>query len=273
MERAQLFVAVTFAAILGPVAIPAIGLDYPFSFTVSLVLLAWLFMKWGALKALSNRAVPLETFVGAGIVAADLVENFLAHSSIGLVDMLVIFVGVSIALYGIKSMRFFAVPAAYVAILIGGYWLEYNIPEVQTLQYSLATMMAALMRILGVNASVAGNVVTLQGAQTLLLQVDGPCTGIKGILAFGMLGSMAVLDVKSKASRIIPILAIGFLGAFAINIVRLFGVFLAFEYLGPDLGTVTHVYLGYALFIAWVLIFWSAAFRYLAPRRAVAIRP
>ena len=247
------------------------GIIYPFSFTVSLVILAWLSIKWGALRAFKSRSNYLEVLLGTGIVAADLAENFLAQSSIGLVDMLVIFIAMSVAFYGVKSLRFFVIPISYLTILIAGYWVEFNIPEVQGLQNSLAFLMAALMKLLGVSASVSGNVVVLNGVQTLALQVDGPCTGIKGILAFGMLASMAVLDIKSKASRIVPILVIGFVGAFAVNILRLFGVFLAFEYLGVEIGTSMHVYLGYSLFIAWVLVFWSVAFKYLTPRPAVAI--
>jgi len=53
--------------------------------------------------------------------------------------------------------------------------------------------------------------------------------------------------------------------------VRLFGVFLAFEYLGVDAGTQVHVYFGYTLFIVWVLVFWSLAFKYLMPRQSPAL--
>jgi exosortase/archaeosortase family protein len=71
--------------------------------------------------------------------------------------------------------------------------------------------------------------------------------------------------VKIKFSRLVPIFAIGFLGAFLINIVRLFFVFVTYEYLGVTAGESVHVYLGYGLFILWVLVFWNLAFRYLSP--------
>ena len=104
-----------------------------------------------------------------------------------------------------------------------------------------------------------------QKSSVIGLNVEGDCTGIQGILAFGMLSTMAVLDVKTKMSRIVPLLVLGFVGAFLTNIVRLFGVFVSFEYLGIAIGTDVHVYLGYLLFIVWVMIFWSLAFRYLVP--------
>jgi len=71
--------------------------------------------------------------------------------------------------------------------------------------------------------------------------------------------------------RLAIVFAVGFIGAFLINIVRLFGVFLAFEYLGVSVGTDVHVYLGYSLFIVWVLVFWSLAFRYLTPRQGTPL--
>jgi exosortase/archaeosortase family protein len=74
--------------------------------------------------------------------------------------------------------------------------------------------------------------------------------------------------MKPRMSRLIPIFAIGFAGAFLINILRLFIVFLTFEFLGPSAGATVHVYLGYTLFIVWVLVFWSIAFRFLSPAPA-----
>jgi len=242
------------------------GGTLPFTFTVGLVLFAWFATKWNSLKRLDRISARWEIALGFVIVIGNFVRNFLTGSVFGLVDMLITFAGLAIAFYGLKSLRFFWVPSAYLGILILGYQAESALPEVKTLEDWLAYLMANTMQTLGIRTTVSQNIVTLYGPTPLFLQIDGPCTGIKGILAFGMLASMAVLDVKSRVSRVVPILAIGFLGAFAINILRLFGIFLAFAYLGPDLGIATHVYLGYALFIAWVLVFWSFALRYLAPR-------
>jgi exosortase/archaeosortase family protein len=114
---------------------------------------------------------------------------------------------------------------------------------------------------------VSGHVVYLSSnTGPLALNVESDCTGIQGILAFGLLSTMSVLDLKPRLSRLLPLFALGFLGAFLINIVRLFMVFLTFEYLGVAAGTEVHVYAGYTLFIVWVLAFWSLAFRYLGPQ-------
>jgi exosortase/archaeosortase family protein len=266
LSRHLVFVIVAAAIFLGPSAIPGLGSDLPFLFTVGIVLFAWFFMKWDDFKALKFRSNILGIAIGAALILSDLAENLLARSSIGLIDMFAIFAGLTIAFYGFKSVKFFWVPMVYIVILIVGYQAEFSIPDVKALEYSLAGLMSSFMQLLGVKAAVYQNVVALYGQTTLYLQVDGPCTGLKGILAFGMLSSMTLLDTKLTKKKMIPLLAIGFVGAFLINFVRLAAIFVAFEYLGTDIGTTFHVYLGYSLFIAWVLIFWSLAFRYMVPR-------
>ncbi len=247
-----------------PIAIPMMGVDWPFLFTVGLVLIAWISIKWGSIKAVQNKSRWWEMILGGTIILADYAENIYAHSFLGLIDMLAVFAATTIAFYGIKSMKFFWVPAMYIVVLLVGYQIEYNIPSTINLQIWMANLMASMMQVLGVNASVSGFNVALQtGSTPLLLSVEGPCTGLQGVLAFGMLSSMAILDIKTRWSRLLPILVIGFLGAFLINIVRLFAVFLTFEYIGVGAGTAMHVYLGYTLFILWVVAFWMLAFKYL----------
>ena len=125
------------------------------------------------------------------------------------------------------------------------------------------------MRALGIAAQVSGHLVTINLANgtPALLDVASDCTGLQGILAFGLLSTMALLDLKPRVSRLVPIFALGFLGAFLINIVRLIIVFLTFVYFGEGAGSTAHFYFGYLIFIAWVLAFWMIAFKYLAPAR------
>jgi exosortase len=265
-------------AFLLPIAIPGFGVDWPFLFTIGLVLIAWLTIKWATFKALPFRSNTWEIILGVAIVAIDYAWNVHSGSFLGLIDMLAVFVAISIAFYGIKAMKFFWVPAMYILILLIGYQIEYNVPSTQGLQVWMANLMASFMNVLGVKTTVAGSLVVMQsGSTSLLLSVEGPCTGLQGVLAFGMLSSVAVLDIKTSRYRLGFFLAMGLIGSFLINIVRLFVVFLTFEYAGVDAGTTMHVYLGYTLFIAWVLLFWMIAFKYLpqVPSRTTlgAVRP
>ncbi|HZW57115.1 MAG TPA: archaeosortase/exosortase family protein [Nitrososphaerales archaeon] len=266
LDRAKAFVICIGAAFLLPLAIPRVGLDYPYFFIMSLVLMAWFTIKGKSVQSLTKKGKWWEVLLGVGVVIADYVQNFVSHSTLGLTDMILVFSAVVVAFYGIGSFRLFWVPVAYGVVLLLGYQIDYIAPNFVTLQNWMASIMASSMQVLGINASVSGHVVTMDSsAGTLFLNVEGDCTGVQGILAFGMLSTMAVLDIKARASKIIPLFVIGFVGAFLINIVRLFGVFLSFEYLGTGIGSSVHVYLGYLLFIVWVMIFWSLAFKYLLP--------
>jgi exosortase/archaeosortase family protein len=256
-----------FAFYVLPAVIPGLGVDYPFLFTVGVILLAWLIIRWNRLKVLKPNDSIFQIAIGLALAFADLYINFLYHSNLGLIDMLAIFIGLTIAFYGVRSTKFFLVPYLYLGVLIVGYQLENTVPQLKSLEDALAGLMAVFMNILGVKATLYSyNIVELSrvgGADPIFLQVDGPCTGLKGIIAFGLLSSLALLDTRPRIKQLLLLLSIGFLGAFMINIARLAVVFVTFEYLGNAAGSLVHVYLGYTLFIAWVFAFWSIAFRYI----------
>jgi len=211
-----------------------------------------------------------EIILGISILSANIARNFanLGESSFGLVDMLIAFITLSITFYGLKALRFFILPSIYILILIIGYQLEFSLAEVRTLEVWQANLMASMMQSLGVNTIVFGNIVGLYGTTAIFFQVAGPCTGIKGILSYGSLSTMTILDIKTKITRIILIIGIGFSGTFLVNLARLALIFLAAHYIGIEIALAIHTYLGYGLFIVWVLIFWTIAFKYLVPKAA-----
>jgi exosortase len=273
-SRTNGFLIAMAVAFLLPAVLPSMSLDYPYFFILVIVLMAWFIMKWDSYRAIELKSGRVEVILGLAIVAAVYAENAILAKSVGLIDLTLIFSALVIAFFGLRAFKFFWVPVAYGLVLLLGYQIENSIPNYVALQDWMAGVMASSMNFLGVSASVSGHVVALNtGTSTLLLSVEGDCTGIQGILAFGMLSTMALLDMKPKISRLIPLFVIGFAGAFLINILRLIVVFLTFEFLGVDAGTTMHVYFGYVIFIAWVMVFWALAFRYLAPRPAAGPSP
>ena len=269
LQTPNAFVLALAAFFLGPEAIPGVGLDYQYFFITVLVLFAWFLMKWDAVKSIPNRSSKPEVLLGVFLIVADYAANATRGSNVGILDLLVIFLGTVIVFYGLKALRFFWVPATYGIVLLLGYQIEAYIPDYTALQDWLASLMVSAVNALGIAATVSGHIVIMRtsGGTFLQLDVASSCTGLQGILAFGLLSTMALLDLKPKVSRLIPIFAIGFAGAFLINIVRLLVVFLTFEFLGVDAGTTMHVYFGYIVFVVWVLIFWEFAFKYLLPAK------
>ncbi len=265
--RSTYFLVAIFLGFLIPALIPAVGLDYPYLFIMCITLFAWFIMQWEKVKSLDTRGKRWEVLLGLAAIGLDYGENAYFHSVFGLVDMLVVFSALVTIFYGLRAFRLFWVPAIYGIVLLLGYQLENNIPNYVALQDWMAGVMVTAMHLLGIPASAQGHIVALNsGPKTLLLDVESDCTGIQGVLAFGMLSTMALLDTKPSRARLTILLAIGFIGVFLINILRLVLVFLTFEFLGVSLGNTVHVYAGYVLFIAWVLVFWSLAFKYMTPR-------
>jgi exosortase len=247
--------------------IPGVGLDYQYFFITVIVLFAWFIIKWDRVKEISQMGGKTGILLGSSVIAADYAFNAFRGSSVGIIDLLIIFLGTVVASYGLRSLKFFWVPATYGLILLLGYQLENITPNYVVLQDWLAGVMASTLSAVGISSVASGHLVSMStpNGPPLWLDVAGDCTGLQGILAFGILSTMTLLDVKPKMSRVIPIFAIGFAGAFLINIVRLLVIFLTFEYFGVDAGNIMHVYVGYTIFIVWVMVFWLFAFKYLAP--------
>jgi exosortase len=267
LSRSDAFLLGTALAFVLPAAIPLVGLDFQYFFITVLVLSAWFLVKWNSVKKITDKGGSLELLAGLVLIGGDYLWNFLRSSNIGILDLIVIFLGVVIAFYGFRSLKLFWVPMTYGVVLLAGYQIEFYTPNYVALQDWLAGVMSSLVSALGIGTSTQGHVVamTLPSGSPVFLDVASSCTGLQGILAFGLLSTMALLDLKPKLSRLIPLFIVGFVGAFLINIVRLLVVFLTYEFLGVDAGTTMHVYFGYVVFVAWVLVFWTFAFRILIP--------
>jgi len=272
LTRAHLFALATASGFLFPLSIPNVGIDTEFWLITVFVLLAWFVFRWDAVKRISQRGGRPETALGISLVVADYTFNWIRGSSVGIADLLVIFVGTIVAFYGYQSLKVFWVPATYGVVLLLGYQVVNLVPNLVALQDWLARLMATVLNALGISSTVSGEIVSMStsGGTPILLDVGGPCTGVQGIIAFGMLSSMALLDLKPPKSRLVPIFALGFVGAFLINIVRLLLMFLTYEFTSLDVAVTLHIYVGYVVFIAWVVAFWGIAFRYLVPRNRPA---
>lgn len=219
------------------------------------------------MKALTIRSGKAEKIIGASLIAADYAFNAVRGSTVGVLDLLVIFVGIVIASYGFRAVRFFKVPLAYGIVLLIGYQVESSTPSLIALQDWLAGLMAYILSATGISARASGEIVSMStsSGSPILLDVRSGCTGLEGILAFALLSTLTLLDFRPRLARIIPIFTLGFAGAFLINILRLLVEFLTYEYGGVSAGGTVHVYLGYLVFIAWVVAFWAIAFRFLGP--------
>jgi len=212
---------------------------------------------------LKSRSKYYEILIGILLLGVNFGRNMIVGGMFGLTDMLITFISLYVIFFGIGSTKFFLPPSIYLGILIGGYQIEFIFPQIKGLEVWLADVMANIMVMVGAEINTIGNTVTIYGNEIYALRIDGPCTGIKGITAYGALAAMLVIDAKSSINRRMFAVFLGFVGTFLINLGRLAAIFLSSYFISVEVALLIHTYLGYTLFITWVIIFWSLAFRYI----------
>jgi exosortase/archaeosortase family protein len=264
LGRPKIFILTLLTLYLLPTLL-TLEISFTFTFAILLTLAIWLSVKWSDFLKLESKSGHYEALLGASILILNFSRNILGGGMFGISDMLITFVSLYIVFFGLKSTKFFLPPSIYMLILIAGYQIEFVFPEIKSLEIWLADIMGRLMNIAGAEISTIGNTVTIYGSKVYALKIDGPCTGIKGITAYGALAAMLIIDAKSTLSRKVLAVTIGFVGTFLTNLGRLAVIFLSSYFISVDIALTIHTYLGYSLFIAWVIIFWSLAFKYLLP--------
>jgi len=272
ISRHYLFLVFVLLGFFNPVSLfllPYTSLTW--FFVVPCTLMVWFLVKWKEIVAISEVSSNYEILLGCTIYFLNIVRNALSFPGtrgFGLFDMLVAFISVCIAFYGLKALRHFVLPTAYLSIMIIGYQLEFAITEVAFLENFLANLMVSLLNILTIGASANGNMVTVYSrGGPFQLVIDAPCTGIKGMLAYGSLAVLMILDVKATYRRKALCAIVGLVGTFFMNILRLLIIFVACYFFGIETAYEVHTYLGYSIFIVWVIVFWTVAFKYLLPSK------
>ncbi len=268
LNRPQCFLLFTMLAFFAPLLL--FGTSLTFIVVVPFTILIWFAARWQEIAKIEKRSHLLEMLLAVGIYVSNIVRNVLGFlegfQGIGLFDMFVAFVAVCLAFYGFKGFKHFVLPAAYLSIMIVGYQLEFAITEIAFLQNFLAHLMASMLNLFTIGASASGNLVTVCTREGVrFLAIDASCTGFKGMLAYGSLAILMILDVKATRRRKLPCVTIGAIGTFLVSILRLLSVFLAVYFFGMDVGLAVHTYIGYGFFIGWVLLFWAISFKYLLP--------
>lgn len=268
-DKHCLFPIFLLLSTINPLTVLLLNTSWTFTFAVLFTFFVWLFLKWEEFVKLESKGSLYEIVFGVLLITGNLVRNVIGTSSFGIFDMLVMLVGLYSTFFGLRATRFFAPLIAYSIILLVGYQLEFLLEQVRVLEFFLASLMGYLLKGLNIASWVTGNIVIMidRVGETHNLVIDGPCTGVKGILAYGSLAVLLVFDVKASLRRKLIATSIGVLGTLLVNILRLALIFLAVYFLGIDVGLLIHTYLGYGLFIFWVLSFWTVAFRYLTPQK------
>jgi exosortase/archaeosortase family protein len=242
---------------------------------------------------LRGRLVRMFPIVGVGIIAADLVYNFLLSSSPALLteDVMVLLTATVLLVYyfvppayrrerDFALIFFLVLDAVLVAPLLLVRFITRNVDASVDL-YSwaaVAPQLSSILSLLGVANSVhsvAG--FTAPGLSFTPLKMSVPVTVVistscSGIYSFGIFASAFVAflltEYERPSRRLWLILAIGFLTSYIANLLRMAIIVLVGYYtdsVQSDLQNLllAHSYAGWIVFLGWLALFWGLLFRFL----------
>jgi hypothetical protein len=107
VSRNYVFVAAIVAAFIGPMAVPGFGVNFTYLFIVALVFFAWFSIKWGDIKAQTQRGGLWEASLGLAIIVALYAYKLEVQTRLGLLDMMILFSALVLSFYGVRSFRLF----------------------------------------------------------------------------------------------------------------------------------------------------------------------
>jgi len=81
------------------------------------------------------------------------------------------------------------------------------------------------------------------------------CMGVTSALVFSILLIVVLFEDPSDFKVKLPYSIVGLLGTFVLNILRVTIIFLAGYFYGAEVGATVHYVIGYALFSAWLAVF------------------
>ncbi len=225
---------------------------------IPLTLVIWMSFQWSELnkdRALKTKPAGWEVVAGLALVIAVMARDLLQTPSeriFGIFDMLVVFVGLCIALFGYRSLQKFWVPGAFFAFIGFGYSIERALVDWLGYDVALAGLVAFLCRILGSEVTTQGPKLILPDRESARLLIDYGCTGIKGILAFGFISAVPIIESgRGIKDRTIWVLA-SFAGFYAASVLRLVAVVFAVIAWG-QIAVDYHTTIGFGFFMAWLI--------------------
>jgi exosortase/archaeosortase family protein len=257
LSRLQLLPLLFAISILNPFTYYILNVSRTYFWVAPLTVFIWFAFKWEDLSGEPTpaRPEPWEILLGVALVAGTIGRGILQDPSariFGFFDMLTIFVALVIILFGLRSLRVFWVPAAFLGIMGVGYTLERAV--VDSLGYAeiLSGLVAYLVRLLGGTATSNGPMIVLPDHGPSLLMVDYGCTGIKGILAFAFISFIPIIESARTLAGKVLWLSISLSGFILASIFRLVAVVFAVMAWG-QVAVDYHTTIGFGFFMAWLV--------------------
>jgi len=216
--------------------------------------------------------------MGFLIVAGDLWYNLASTGGLSLhsLDTMTILFGGTLIIYN-RAPEKYERELRFLAIFSGLFSLLLTLPLFLTevfgsipagtyyTTYFLTKPLGALLKLVGVNAMVSGNWVMFQGTRDFInLGIGLSCSGAYSTAIF-VSAFIAYVYVKygRMTKRLSLLLAFGVVMAYFANLIRMLLIALVGYYYDTNTLIMTHMHLGWIIFMVWVSLFWYIGFRVL----------
>jgi len=226
---------------------------------------------------------------GAAIIAFVVIWNATVsvRPEYGDLDTLTIMLG-GLVLLSPFLLRKFRVETAFSLLFIGLVVLLLVVPQAVSsihedtgssvgnwyVHYMLAAPFAAVLNLLGIDASSSSNIVSLQfhDGTTQALSISAYCAGLYSFSIFlAAFASFVLVFERLSAKNLSIVLALGLLIAYLGNLFRMVVIGIVGYYNGLDALLWTHENVGWMIFLGWSAIFWYLVIGF-ADRQARKVR-
>jgi len=218
--------------------------------------------------------------LGGAVIAVVLLYNYLvsARPELGDMDTLTIIFGGLILLYPFMVKKF-KVEATFSLLFIGLVVLILVVPQAvasaQTdagssignwyVHDMLAAPFAWILSLIGIPASSAGSMVTIQFHDGVrhTLEISAYCAGLYSFSIFlAAFFSFVLVFERLRTKMLIFVLAIGLFVAYLGNLFRMVVIGIVGYYKGLDALLWAHENAGWVIFLSWSAVFWYVLLRY-----------
>lgn len=197
--------------------------------------------------------------IGAFIVVADIIYNYINKSTIGTLDSMVFFLGISLIAMGtskkdIKQMGELGFYISFVFtilyLIFYSFFGMFNIDFLHLFDHYFVLMpTVALIKILGIPVEViATETVILYGAVPMTIVIGGPCSGLYSMfLLIGIVTGYSRIE-RMNAKQSLKLLGLAVLVAYLANLVRVIILYITAYLYGMDVMMVVHTHIGWIIF-------------------------
>ncbi|WP_406661214.1 archaeosortase C [Methanolobus sp. ZRKC3] len=224
-----------------------------------LVIAAVLFTRIRLTKSVILKNSRLYIVLGLFIVFSDLLYNFITHSSLGTLDSMTFFLGISLIAFGINKPQLHSLGefGAYIsAVFIALFLIFYSmfgalkIDFLHLFDHYLVLMpTVAMIKILGIPVEIiATETVTLYGAEPMTIVIGGPCSGLYSMfLLVGIVAGYSRME-KMDFRKSLQLLGFAVLVAYIANLVRVLILYISAYLYGIDVMMMVHTHIGWMIF-------------------------